>query len=56
MPRMLTCGLCGNAFECEGIPGCWCSEIKLADRRRETISSRASDCVCRSCLVGDPVQ
>ena len=51
MRRKLDCGLCGRAFECQGLPGCWCSNAKVGPRQMKLISLRATDCVCKDCLT-----
>jgi hypothetical protein len=51
MTRKVACGLCGDDFECEGAPGCWCSEVNVDSNHLKSISLRATDCVCAGCLT-----
>lgn len=50
--RSRVCESCGEPFACElRLGGCWCSEIKLTDARRDRLRGEFSDCLCRECLT-----
>lgn len=46
-----TCEACGEKFMCgAALKGCWCSEVKLSEAKREELKRRYKGCLCRQCL------
>ena len=47
-----TCPRCGAPFECrhDKMGTCWCMDVNLTDKVRNTLKSKYSDCLCRRCL------
>jgi len=44
------CPKCGVAFECGGLFGCWCRDVKLDKAALATLKERYVDCLCPDCL------
>ena len=44
------CSKCGVAFECGGLLGCWCRDIKLDRAQLDVLKQRYVDCLCPQCL------
>jgi hypothetical protein len=55
--REKRCQHCGQAFDCGGLFGCWCRDVKLDAAALAALRAQYSDCLCPSCLkaaaVGD---
>ena len=44
------CSKCGLAFECGGLFGCWCRDVKLDSATLAALKERYDDCLCPGCL------
>ena len=44
------CSKCGVAFECGGLLGCWCRDVKLDRAQLDLLKKRYVDCLCPQCL------
>jgi len=44
------CSKCGLAFECGGLFGCWCRDVKLDRATLDALKERYDDCLCPDCL------
>ena len=44
------CSKCGVAFECGGLLGCWCRDLKLDRAQLDLLKQRYVDCLCPDCL------
>ena len=44
------CSKCGVAFECGGLLGCWCRDLKLDRDQLDLLKKRYVDCLCPQCL------
>ena len=44
------CGKCGAAFECGGLFGCWCRDVKLDLKTLGELKDKYDDCLCPPCL------
>ena len=44
------CQKCGVAFDCGGLFGCWCRDVKLDKTALATLKERYVDCLCPNCL------
>jgi Cysteine-rich CWC len=44
------CSKCGVAFECGGMLGCWCRDLKLDRAQLDLLKQRYVDCLCPRCL------
>jgi cysteine-rich CWC protein len=44
------CAKCGLAFDCGGLLGCWCRDVKLSADQLAILRSRYVDCLCPTCL------
>jgi len=44
------CSKCGLAFDCGGLFGCWCRDVKLSGPQLATLRSGYVDCLCPTCL------
>ncbi len=44
------CSKCGVSFDCGGLLGCWCRDIKLDATTLATMKERYDDCLCPDCL------
>ena len=44
------CSKCGLAFDCGGLFGCWCREVKLSDAQLAGLRGQYADCLCPACL------
>jgi hypothetical protein len=44
------CSKCGVAFECGGMLGCWCRDLKLDRAQLDLLKQRYVDCLCPHCL------
>ena len=44
------CPKCGTAFDCGGLFGCWCRDVKLDRAALATLKERYTDCLCPNCL------
>jgi len=38
------------AFDCGGLFGCWCRDVKLDQATLATLKQQYTDCLCRACL------
>jgi len=45
------CSKCGVAFECGGLFGCWCRDVKLDRAQLDVLKQRYVDCLCPRCLA-----
>jgi hypothetical protein len=48
--REKRCQKCGQAFDCGGLFGCWCRDVKLDAAALAALRAQYSDCLCPSCL------
>lgn len=44
------CPKCGAAFDCGGLFGCWCRDVKLDRAQLDTLEKNYVDCLCPACL------
>ena len=44
------CSKCGVAFDCGGLFGCWCRDVKLSEAQLASLRGRYVDCLCPNCL------
>ena len=44
------CAKCGLAFDCGGLFGCWCRDVKLDKAALAQLKEQYSDCLCPDCL------
>jgi hypothetical protein len=44
------CPKCGVAFDCGGLLGCWCRDVKLDSAMLAALKERYNDCLCPHCL------
>lgn len=44
------CSKCGVAFDCGGLFGCWCRDVKLTEAQLAALRGRYADCLCPDCL------
>ncbi|HET9831862.1 MAG TPA: cysteine-rich CWC family protein [Vicinamibacterales bacterium] len=44
------CSKCGLAFDCGGLFGCWCRDVKLSEAQLAMLRKRYVDCLCPTCL------
>jgi hypothetical protein len=44
------CSKCGVAFDCGGLLGCWCRDVKLDRAQLDVLKERYADCLCPQCL------
>ena len=44
------CSKCGVAFDCGGLFGCWCRDVKLSEAQLTELRGRYVDCLCPACL------
>lgn len=44
------CEKCGAAFDCGGLFGCWCRDVKLDLKTLTELKERYDDCLCPQCL------
>ena len=44
------CSKCGLSFDCGGLLGCWCRDVKLDAAKLAVLRQQYSDCLCRACL------
>ena len=44
------CSKCGLAFDCGGLFGCWCRDVKLSEAQLATLRGKYVDCLCPTCL------
>jgi hypothetical protein len=44
------CSKCGLAFDCGGLFGCWCRDVKLSTAQLALLREQFVDCLCPSCL------
>jgi hypothetical protein len=44
------CSKCGVAFDCGGLLGCWCRDVKLDAATLAAMKQRYTDCLCPDCL------
>ena len=44
------CSKCGAEFECGGVFGCWCRDVKLDRDTLAALKERHDDCLCPDCL------
>jgi len=44
------CSKCGGEFECGGLFGCWCRDVKLDSATLAALKERYDDCLCPDCL------
>jgi len=45
------CPRCSRPFLCYGDENCWCKDIQLHSRTRETLDEKYSGCLCKDCLT-----
>ena len=46
------CSKCGLAFDCGGLFGCWCRDVKLSETQLAMLRQSYVDCLCPTCLKG----
>jgi hypothetical protein len=46
------CSKCGVAFDCGGLFGCWCRDVKLGPTQLAELKQQFVDCLCPACLKG----
>jgi hypothetical protein len=44
------CSKCGLPFDCGGLLGCWCRDIRLDPAALSALRQQFGDCLCRACL------
>jgi len=44
------CSKCGAAFDCGGLFGCWCRDVRLTEAQLATLRQAYVDCLCPACL------
>ena len=44
------CSKCGTAFDCGGLFGCWCRDVKLDEKTLADLRGSYADCLCPNCL------
>ena len=44
------CSKCGLGFDCGGLFGCWCRDVKLDQATLATLKQLYVDCLCPACL------
>ena len=44
------CSKCGAAFDCGGLFGCWCRDVKLDEASLKDLRANYADCLCPECL------
>ncbi len=44
------CPRCSNPFLCYGDDTCWCQDVQLHSRTRETLQEKYNGCLCNNCL------
>ena len=44
------CSQCGAAFDCGGLFGCWCRDVKLDEKTLADLRGKYGDCLCPGCL------
>ena len=44
------CEKCGASFDCGGLFGCWCREVKLDEKTLKDLRAAYADCLCPKCL------
>jgi hypothetical protein len=44
------CSKCGAAFDCGGLLGCWCRDVKLDEAALAELKASYADCLCPACL------
>lgn len=44
------CSQCGAAFDCGGLLGCWCRDVKLDEAALAALKASYADCLCPACL------
>jgi hypothetical protein len=44
------CSRCGESFECGGLLGCWCRNVKLDPTTLADMRGKYADCLCPACL------
>jgi hypothetical protein len=44
------CSKCGAAFDCGGLFGCWCRDVKLDEATLKSLRANYADCLCPNCL------
>ena len=44
------CLKCGAAFDCGGLLGCWCRDVKLDAAQLSALQENYADCLCPACL------
>jgi hypothetical protein len=44
------CAKCGRPFDCGGLLGCWCRDIKLDASKLAALRQQYTDCLCPACL------
>jgi hypothetical protein len=49
-PKDKQCSKCGETFNCGGLLGCWCSDVKLDPATLAALKERYDNCLCPSCL------
>lgn len=48
--REKRCQKCGRGFDCGGLFGCWCRDVKLDKAALTALREQYSDCLCPDCL------
>jgi hypothetical protein len=48
--KQKSCSKCGAEFECGGLFGCWCRDVKLDRDMLAALKARYDDCLCPDCL------
>ena len=46
------CEKCGASFDCGGLFGCWCRDVKLDETTLANLRAAYADCLCSECLKG----
>jgi hypothetical protein len=44
------CSKCGQTFDCGGLFGCWCRDVKLDRAALAALKQAYADCLCPACL------
>jgi len=45
------CSKCGLSFDCGGLFGCWCRDVKLDAATLAELRGQFADCLCPACLT-----
>jgi hypothetical protein len=52
-PKEKQCSKCGQPFDCGGLLGCWCRDVKLDEATLASLKAAYADCLCPNCLKAE---